>query len=563
MTTTETSRLARVLPVSAWLPGYRAAWFGPDLLAGLTVWALVVPEAMAYAAIAGVPVQYGLYTVPLAVVGYAIFGTSRRLFVGPSSTVAVLSAATVAPVAASGSDHYVVLTAVLALVVGALYVALGLLRMGFIARFFAKPVLEGFILGLGIYMVVGQIYKVVGAPKPEGSTLQALWADITALPDWHGATVVVGAASLVLLFSLTSFLPRVPGALVVVVLGIAAASLFDLEGHGVEVVGSVPSGYAFVPWSGVTFDQVWAMIPGALGIIVVGYAESLAVAKTFAARDRTRIDPNGELIGYGAASIGAGLLQGFTTTGSLSKSAAADEAGSRTPVTFLVVGVLVVLTTLFITGVFEQLPEAVLGAVVIHAVWGMIDLDKLTRLRRAHVPDFWLALAALAGVITVGILVGIMIGVVLSLVLLIHRFDHPHVATLGRDPTGTRFEDVARHPDARPVPGVLIYRLEAPLVFANADVVADDLTSKVHPDEHRAVVFDLEAVYEVDTQGADTLLRLREELAGEGVAMALARTHGEVLDYLTRDGCIDALGSDAVFGTVQEAVDALAGEARP
>jgi len=480
-----TSRLGRVLPILRWLPGYRTAWLGPDVLAGLTVWALVVPESMAYAAIAGVPVQYGLYTVPLAVVGYALFGTSKRLFVGPSSTVAALSAATVAPLAVASSDHFVALTAVLALLVGGLYVLAGLLRMGFIARFFAKPVLEGFILGLGIYMVVGQIYKVVGAPKPSGTTLQALWADLTSISEWNWTTVAVGAASLVVLFGLARFAPKVPGTLVVVVVGIAATSLFGLERHGVEVVGRVPTGFAFVSWSGITFDQVWAMVPGALGILVVGYAESLAVAKAYAAKDNSRIDPNQELIAYGAASIGAGSLQGLTTTGSLSKSAAADEAGSRTPVTFLVVGALAVVTVLFIAGVFEKLPEAVLGAIVIHAVWGMIDFRKLTRLAKASVPDFWLALGALVGVIAVGILAGIVIGVVLSLVLLIHRFDHPHVAILGRDREADRFEELDGHPEARGVPGVLIYRLEAPLIFANADVVSDDITSKLEPDEHR------------------------------------------------------------------------------
>ncbi len=380
MSKSQTSRMSRLLPITGWLASYKPAWIGPDLLAGLTVWALVVPESMAYAAIAGVPVQYGLYSLPLAITGYALFGTSRRLFVGPSSTVAVLSAATIAPLAATGSDHYIALTAALALLVGALYVVLGLLRMGFIARFFAKPVLEGFILGLGIYMVVGQLYKVVGAPKPDGTTLQVLWHDLTSIADWSWTTVAVGAASLVLLFGLSRFVPKIPAALAVVVLGIAATSLLNLEHHGVEVVGSVPTGYTFVPWSGITAHQVWAMVPGALGIIVVGYAESLAVAKAYAAKDNVTINPNMELIGYGAASVGAGVLQGFTTTGSLSKSAAAEEAGSRSPLTFLAVGVLAILTTLFIAGVFEKLPEAVLGAVVIHAVWGMIDVKKLTRL---------------------------------------------------------------------------------------------------------------------------------------------------------------------------------------
>ena len=378
--TTETapSIVQKVFPITRWIGGYQRRWLLTDSIAGVVVWALVVPESMAYASIAGVPVQYGLYSVPLAILGYTLFGTSKRLFVGPSSTVATLSAATVAPLAAAGSDNFIALTATLAVLVGVLYIVLGLLRMGFIARFFAKPVLDGFIVGLGLYIAVGQLYKIVGAPKPSGNTVQKFWDVLTGFADWNAATTIVGLTSLAVLFGLAKWAPKVPGALVVVVLGIAATTVFDLASHGVSLVGTVPTGFHFVPWSGVTVDDLWEMIPGALGIIVVGFAQSLAIAKTYAAEDHEPIDPNGEMIGYGAASIGAGALQGFTPTGSLSKSAAATEAGARTPVSFIVTAVFVVLTVLFLASVFEDLPEAVLGAIVIHA--GVGD----DRLRQAH-----------------------------------------------------------------------------------------------------------------------------------------------------------------------------------
>lgn len=543
-------------PITGWLPRYRAAWLVPDALAGLTVWALVVPESMAYASIAGVPVQYGLYSVPLAIVGYAIFGSSRRLFVGPSSTVAVLAAATVAPYAATNADRYIVLMAVLSLLVGVLYIVLGLARMGFIARFFAKPVLDGFIVGLGIYIAVGQLPKLVGAPKSSGNTLSGLWGVVTGVGDWDRTTTLVGLGSLAILLGLAKVLPRIPGALVVVVLGIAAATLFDLGSSDVDLVGSVPTGFDFVSWSGVGLHDVVDMVPGALGIVVVGFAQSLAIAKAYAAQDNVRIDANGEMIGYGAAGIGAGLLQGFTPTGSLSKSAAATEAGSKSPVSFLVVAALVVLTVLFIAGVFEQLPEAVLGAIVIHAVSGMIAVRKVTRLWKASVPDFWLAVGALAGVVTVGILAGIVVGVVLSLVLLLHRLAHPHAAILGRLDAEDRFADVATHADARSVPGVLVYRLEAPFIFANAEVVADDLRTRLaaaDPSVH-TVVFDFEAVYEIDTEGADTLVHLAAELAAGGAELVLARAHAPVLEYLRRVGSLDELGEEVVFGQVADAV---------
>ncbi len=321
--------MQRLFPFTGWLGKYRSSWLVPDAVAGLVVWALIVPESMAYAAIAGVPVQFGLYSVPIAVLGYAMFGTSKRLFVGPSSTVASLSAATVAPLAATGTTDYIALTAALAILVGVLYIVLGLLRMGFIARFFAKPVLDGFIVGLGLYIAVGQLYKVVGVPKPSGNTVEKFWDVLTSVDDWNGATVIVGFASLAILFGLAKFAPKVPGALVVVVLGIAATSAFDLTAHGVAIVGTVPTGFHFVSWSGVSLDDLWEMIPGALGIIVVGFAQSVAIAKAYSAEDNEPIDPSGEMIGYGAASIGAGVLQGYTPTGSLSKSAAAGEAGSE------------------------------------------------------------------------------------------------------------------------------------------------------------------------------------------------------------------------------------------
>lgn len=546
----------RILPVTRWLGSYRPAWLRPDLIGGLTVWALVVPESMAYANIAGVPVQYGLYSVPLAILGYWLFGTSRRLFVGPSSTVAVLSAATVAPLAAANSDDYIALTAALAILVGVLYVILGLLRMGFIARFFAKPVLDGFIVGLGLYIAIGQLYKVLGAPKPSGNTVQVLWGDITEFSQWDWTTVAIGVGALLALFGLSRFAPKVPGALVVVVLGIAATTAMDLGAAGVKLVGAVPTGFNSVPWSGVTASALADMVPGALGIIVVGFAQSLAIAKTYAAKENQPIDPNGEMIGYGAASIGAGALQGFTPTGSLSKSAAATEAGGKSPVAFLVVAVMVVLTVLYLAGLFENLPEAVLGAIVIHAVSGMIDFGKLVRLRRARVADFWLALGALLGVILIGILAGIVVGVVLSLIFLVHRLDNPHATALGLDPDHERYVDLSTKPDAETVPGVLVYRLDGPLVFSNAEAVSNDVRDRVvgAAAPVRIVVFDMESVSEIDTSGTDALERLRQDLLAAGTSTVLARVHAQILDYLNRIGSRDVFGDDTVFPSVRDAV---------
>lgn len=345
----------------AWLRGYPKPWLTRDLVAGLTLWALVVPEAMAYASIAGVPPQFGLYSVPLAVLAYAWLGSSQRLFVGPSSTIAALTATVVAPLAAVATDQYVALAAVLSLLTGAGFLVLALFRAGFISRLFAEPVLDGFIIGLGVYVAVGQLPKLFGVEKPEGSSVQQLWRVLTSWDSWNAATLVVGLGSVVALVLLHRYAPKAPAALLVVVAALLLVPALSLEDKGVEVVGDIPAGFAFVPWGGVTLDNVVDMVPGALGIVVVGFAEGLAVAKAYAAKDRTTIDANRELLAYGAASVGAGVLQGFPPAGSLSKSAAAEGSGARSPLAFVTTAGLVVLTVLFLTGVFTNLPEPVLG----------------------------------------------------------------------------------------------------------------------------------------------------------------------------------------------------------
>jgi high affinity sulfate transporter 1 len=545
---------SRFPPARSWLPGYQRADLGGDAIGGLTVWALVVPESMAYASIAGVPVEYGLYSVPLAVLGYFLFASSRRLFVGPSATVAALTASAVAPVATAGSDAYIALVGVLALMVGVMFIVLGLLRMGFIARFFARPVLDGFMVGLGLFIAIGQLNKLFGVEKAEGTTVQQFLGVFRERADWDTATVGVAAVALLILFGGERLMPKIPGALVAVVFGLVVVPLLDLEARGVEVVGDVPTGITLVPWSSVTMDGVLGLVPGALAIVVVGFAQSIAIAKSYAITDRTTVDPDAELVAYGAASLGAGVLQGFPPTGSLSKTAAAQEAGARTPVAYLIAGALTLITVLFLAGVFATLPEAVLGAVVIHAVWGSMRPTKVTALRAARVPDFWLALVALLGVILFGILAGVVLGVALSMVLLLQRMAGPHTALLGVDPTGSRFADLAKNPDVHPVPGVLILRIDGPMIFANVDAILETLSVELAAGQYTRIVLDLEAVYEIDTTAVADLQRFVEDQATLGVQVALARVHAPVRDYLARARGESLLAEGVCFPTVRAAV---------
>ena len=553
--TTAQNRPPAAMGVPAWIRGYRRGWFGRDAVAALTLWALVVPEAMAYASIAGVPPQFGLYAVPLAVLAYAWLGSSNRLFVGPSSTICALTATVIAPLAAVASDQYVLLTAVLSLVTGAAFILLALLRMGFISRLFARPVMDGFIVGLGLFIAVGQLPKVVGMEKPEGSTVQQFVDVVTSPGSWNGATLMLGVGSFLALLLLHRLVPKVPAALVVVVLSLVLVPALGLEERGVEVVGAIPSGFAFVPWSGVGLEQVIDLIPGALGIVVVAFAEGLAVAKAYAVKDRVQVDANRELLAYGAASIGAGVLQGFPPAGSLSKTAAAERSGARSPMAYVVTAALVVLTILFLTGVFTNLPEAVLGAIVIHAVIGMIQPLKIWGLRRIRVPDFWLALVTFLGVVLIEVMAGILVGVVLSLVMLLQRLSTPHSAVLGRHPE-RGFVDLANNVGAEPIPGVLIVRVDGPLVFASVDTVVEDLRRRALGSDERPemVVLDLEAAYEIDVTAADVLAEVVADLRAAGVQVRFAAAHERVRDYVSRLGieALDGLGDP--FPTVAAAV---------
>jgi high affinity sulfate transporter 1 len=548
-------RLWSIAP-PAWASRYQRKWLVADALAGLTLWALLVPEAIAYASVAGIPAQFGLYSVPLALLAYAWFGSSQRLVMAPTSTIAALTATVIAPLAAAATDSYVLLTAVLSLLVGAIYLLLAVFRLGFISRIFARPVLDGFIVGLGVYIAVGQLPKVVGVEKPEGNTLQEFVGLLGEIPEWHMITLLIGVGSFLTLMLLEHVAPKVPAPIVVVVVSVALVAAMGLEDRGVEVVGDIPQGFDMLSWTGVSLSDVWALLPGALGIVVVGFAQSLAIAKAYAATERTTVDPDRELLAYGAGAIGAGILQGMPPSGSLSKSAATQKAGARTAMAFVVSVALVVLTILFLTGLFVNLPEAALAAIVIHAVMGMIKPLKIWGLRQVRVPDFWLALFAFLGVLLIGVMAGIVIGVVLSLLLLLLRLGSPHTAVLGRDPD-RGFVDMSVNPAAVPVPGVLVLRVDGPLVFASIDGALDDLRAAMDaaPEPPRVVVLDLSATYEIDVTAADALASLAEDLRHAGTELRFARAHAPVREYAARLGLTNLAGIAQPYPTVAAAVD--------
>jgi len=508
-----------------------------------------------------VPPEAGLYAAPLALLGYAIFGSSRHLFVGPSSTVAILSAATVGGLVASDQATFWEATSWLAIITGAILVVLGLVRLGWIANFMSQPVLDGFIVGLAITIAVGQLDKMFGI-EAEGQNVVREFTDIfRQVGEWHLGTMVVGFVSLALLFLMHRFTPKIPAALTVVILAIVASAVFGFEDSGIHIVGDIPSGLPPIGLPGWPEGVLLVdLILGALAIVIVGYAESLAAAKQYARKYGYNVDANQEMIGLGVANLGAGISQGFVVDGSLSKTAAGDGAGQKTQMTGLIAAVITVITILFLTGLFFYLPEATLGAIVVHAVWKLIDFHKLKRMMAVRREDFYAGVASFAGVLIFGILEGVIIGVVLSLLILIYRASFPSATELGRVRIGERetYVSFADSDDAERVAGVAVHRFDADLIFSNANSFADSVKELLYESEPQAfaLVLDCEQMTVIDMTGAMALKELTVELRDNDVEVYLARIHGEALAVTRRSGALDEIGDANIRTTVAGAVNA-------
>ncbi|HSK90106.1 MAG TPA: SulP family inorganic anion transporter [Euzebyales bacterium] len=552
-----------------WLRGYRAEWFRADLVAGLTVWAILVPEALAYATIAGVSPVVGLYAAPGALILYAAFASSKHVITGPMAATAALSAAAIAEFADGGSGAFLALTTALALVVGLLAVAAGLLRLGFLAGFISEPVLKGFIVGLALTIAVGQVPKLFGIDAGSGNFFEQLASLVANLRDTDPTTLLVGAGSLGLVLLLRRLAPVVPGSLVAVIAGILAVALLGLDERGVRVVGEIDRGLPSLGLpTGVAVGDYVALLGSAGGIMLIGFAESLGAAKNYAVRFHYDVDANRELLGLGAANLASGLSGGMVVNGSLSKTAVNTSAGARTQASSIIVAVLTVLTLLFLTGLFEQLPEATLAAVVIAAVVELIDVPALVDLYRLYTrrlgrvygwaarPDFIAATAALLGVLILDTLPGLFIGIGLSLLLLLYRASRPHIAELGKVPgTPDQYADLDRHPQNRAPAGITVLRVESGLFFGNADAVRQALRQHARQDDVRVVVVDAGSVPFIDVTAVRMLDELAADLRRSGIQLALAGDLGQVRDLIRLEVHDDA--ALLAYPTIQAAVDDL------
>ena len=558
------------LPIRDWLPRYRRSWLRPDVIAAVAVWAVLVPEGMAYASLAGMPPQTGLFAALAPLLVYAVLGTCRQLTVGPSSAVAAYSAAAIAPMAFGDPGRFIALSALLALLAGILLLVAGLARAGFIADFLARPVMTGFVGGLALVIAVGQLAKLFGVEGGGTGFFGKLYELIGQLPGYSLYSFLIGAGALALILVLRKVAPRVPGMLVAVVLGVLIVKAFDLQDHGVAIVGSLPDGLPSFAVPHFSLNDVRELLPDAFALALIAFAESIAGARQLAAAHHYEVDADQELIALGAANIGAGLFQGFAVDASLSRSAVADSSGAKSQISNIVLFAFLIVTMLFLLPLFRDLPEAVLGAIVIAAVSHLVDVKALRRLRRIDKTDFILALLCFAGVLVFGLLVGLAIAVGLSLLALVYRAYRPSYAVLGRAPGAVdderlRYRGVEDHPDAETFPGLVILRLDGELFFANArwfrDVVRSLVRGQTPP--VRELLVHAGAVPHIDTTAADMLRSLIKELDEAGVSLAFARATTGLIHDLERNGITRLVGGDLFYDTVAAGVDAYLHRSQP
>jgi high affinity sulfate transporter 1 len=544
------------------LAGYRRSWLRHDLIAGLVLTTLLVPQGMAYAELAGLPAITGLYTTILCLVGYALFGPSRILVLGPDSSLGPMIAATLLPILGSNGspERAIALASMLALIVGAIMIVAGIARLGFIADLLSKPTQIGYMNGLALTILVGQLPKLFGFSTSANGLINEAKAFVNGLGNGEAvaAAAAVGILSLALILFLARRLPKLPGVLIAVVAAIAASAAFDLSSHGVSLVGTLPSGFPPLTFPSPVSDLP-LLIAGGLGIVLVALTDTISTASAFAARTGQEVNGDGEMIGIGAANVAAGFFQGFPVSTSGSRTAVAEQAGAKTQVTGLVGAVTIVLMLVLVPGLLSKLPNATLAAVVIAASLSLADISGTVRLWRQRPVECLISIVAFLGVALLGVLEGIAVAVALSILNVFRRAWRPYQTTLGSVPGMRGYHDRRIYRQAEQIPGLVIFRFDAPLFFANARTFRDQIR-RLAAREPRLewIVIAAEPITDVDTTAADMLLDLDEELNAAGTNLVFAELKDPVRRKLERYELIGPLNPRHFFPTVHSAVDAFA-----
>ena len=552
--------IIRFVPILTWLPRYRREWLRFDILAGVTIWGTTVPTAMGYAQIAGLPIQTGLYAAMVGLFVYAILGSSSLLKVETSPSMAIMSIALLAPLAIGNYAYYIILSAALALIVGLILIAAGFARMGFLADFLAKPVVTGFLFGLALIVIIGQVPSLFGLDSTRGSAVSQLGELITSLDETNLYTLVISIATFVVLLLFRRYFPRLPGTLLVLGLSVVAVYAFDLQTLGVAIVGPIPTGLPTLRFPLVRPSDLLILSIGALAMVFVALGESLGTARSFAAERRNRIETDQELLALGAANLSAGLFQGFTVGANPATTSTSSNIRVKTQLASLVTASLLVVTLITRPDFVSYLPQAVVAAAVIISVSHLLYTGQIKRFYRLRKTDFILAMVALVGVLTAGILPGLMVAVFLSLLIVLYRSSQPRLAVLGKIPGHNAFGNITEYPDAEQIPGLLIVRPDVPLFFANASTMHSQIRGLVSsaPIPLAAVIIDLGASEDLDISVTDMLKNMIEELDEDHIRLLLADTKSATRSRLEHTGLIEIIGEDNIYLRVPEAVEAQA-----
>ena len=562
----ERTRRCHAAPMnwSALAPGlaqfrdYRRSWLRGDIAAGLTVAAYLVPQVMAYATIAGFSPVVGLWASLLPLAIYAVLGSSRQLSIGPESTTALMTATALAPLAAGDAGRYAALAAMLAVLVGVFCFVGGLIRLGFIAELLSRPVLVGYMTGVAFIMIGSQLGKLTGVSVHGDGIIDQVRSLAGSIHDVHWPTLVFSAAVLAVLMALARWFPRYPGPFIAVLLATVAVAALSLDHMGIRVIGQVPAGLPTFGLQTIPWHDVGTLAAVAGGVAIVAYSDTVLTARTFAGRQREPVDPNAELRALGAINVGAGFSHGFPVSSSASRTALSDLVGGRTQVYSLVALALVLVVMLTAHGLLAMFPTAALGALVVFAALRLIDIGEYRRLARFRHSEFVLALLTAVAVLGLGVLYGVLAAVGLSILDLLRRVARPHDSVQGFVPGVAGMHDIEDYPEARLEPGLLVYRYDAPLFFANAEDFRTRAMAAVddNPDPVQWFVLNAEANVDVDLTALDALDQLRRDLAARGIVFAMARVKQDLRVMLAAAGLLDKIGEDHIYPTLPTAVDA-------
>ncbi len=517
--------LQRFVPGLVTLSRYQRAWLPSDLAAGLSVAAIALPVGIAYSSLAGVPPVVGIYSAIFPLFAYAVFGSSRQLMTGPDAATCTMVAASLGALAGGDAERYLALMVVLTLMTGVFYVIAGFIRLGFIANFLSRPILTGFLNGIALIIIVGQLPKLLGYTSEAGDFFPKLIEVLQRLDRTDLATVILGLGLLALLLLVRRFLPKVPAALVVVIAGIIAVVLFGLDERGVVVLGEVPAGLPTFHFAIFDYQTYEFLLRDAAGLMLISFTSGVLTAKSFARRNRYEIDANQELIGFGAANIASGIAQGFPVTGADSRTAVNNAMGGKSQLVGIVAGATMLVILFFLTGPLAYVPQTGLAAVIIISAIGLFDFRELRTLYAISYRELALSISTTLGVLLLGVLPGVLLAVVLTLLWLLSVESRPHDATLGRVAGIKGFHSVADFPESKTLPGLLIYRFDADLVFFNTDYFKQRVQAAIAASETPVewVVVDASPINVLDATAIQKIDELREELAAQGIVLAHAR----------------------------------------